>query len=370
MKIILDTNVIHRDYNLNGSIVLKLSDAAKTLGYEVYVPEVVIDEVFRQYRNELGAAYEKYTKGASLLSDLGQRVIKQTIGDDYLKDTVIAKKTAYHQRLKELGISVLPYPATKHKSLVLKELEGRKPFTSSKKGYRDALIWETVKAQLIPEKDLWGDTQVLFLTENTQDFADSYHNLHPELIEEFTSIGFTDNAVELVSDFDKFFSETIDVKLGELKQIAKSLLEKRKFQRVNLDDELQTLLYDEYVVKGVLANEMEIEGVRIPMEYESPTVQDIYLKKIDKVNVHRLTDGSAIIDCELNAAAEIEFFLFKGEYPLLEEEDGLEILDWDWNEHYYLASIKANVKAKASFRVSEGFYKVISKEVHTREVSL
>ena len=53
MKIILDTNVIHRDYTLTGSAVLKLSDAAQKLGYEVYIPEIVVDEIFRQYRTEL-----------------------------------------------------------------------------------------------------------------------------------------------------------------------------------------------------------------------------------------------------------------------------------------------------------------------------
>lgn len=76
MKIILDTNVIHKDYTLTGSAILKLSDAAQKLGYEVYIPEIVVDEIFRQYRTELESAYDKYTKGASLLSGLGLKEIK------------------------------------------------------------------------------------------------------------------------------------------------------------------------------------------------------------------------------------------------------------------------------------------------------
>ena len=370
MKIILDTNVIHRDYTLTGSAVLKLSDAAQKLGYEVYIPEIVVDEIFRQYRTELESAYDKYTKGASLLSGLGLKEIKLATGEDYLSKTLEEKKKRYEKRLKDLGIELLPYPKTKHEVLVTKELEGKKPFASSKKGYRDSLIWETVMEQLIPVKDLWGETQVLFLSANTLDFADAGKNLHPDLIKEFTEQGFTENAVELVCDFDKFFTETINAELEELEKTAQTLLLKRKFNRINLNEELNTLLYDEYVLKDVLASDMEKEGVRIPVEYENPTVQDIHLKDVKSVVVHKLTDGSAIIDCEMEAVADIEFYLFKGDYALFDDYNMPEILDWNWNEHYYLAAIQAKVKAKASLRASGGFYRIITKEVHTRELSL
>ncbi len=370
MKIILDTNVIHKDYTLTGSAILKLSDAAQKLGYEVYIPEIVVDEIFRQYRTELESAYDKYTKGASLLSGLGLKEIKLATGEDYLSKTLEEKKKRYEKRLKDLGIELLPYPKTKHEVLVTKELEGKKPFASSKKGYRDSLIWETVMEQLIPVKDLWGETQVLFLSANTLDFADAGKNLHPDLIKEFTEQGFTENAVELVCDFDKFFTETINAELEELEKTAQTLLLKRKFNRINLNEELNTLLYDEYVLKDVLASDMEKEGVRIPVEYENPTVQDIHLKDVKSVVVHKLTDGSAIIDCEMEAVADIEFYLFKGDYALFDDYNMPEILDWNWNEHYYLAAIQAKVKAKASLRASGGFYRIITKEVHTRELSL
>lgn len=370
MKIILDTNVIYRDYKLDSGWVLKLSDAAKKLGYEVLIPEVAVDEIFHQYRDELIKAYEKYSKGANLLSDLGLKPIKITTGEDYIETTLEEKKRLYVKRLNELGFSVLPYPRTKHEQIVAKELSGRKPFSSSKKGYRDSLIWETVKEQLIPVKDLWGDTQVLFLSDNTQDFADKDKNLHPELIEEFTKQGFTDNTVELVSDFDKFFTEKINVELEELDKIAITLLEKKKFNRVNLEEELQSLLYDEYVVKETLMKDMEKEYVRIPSECESPTVQDITLSKVLSAKVHKLTDGTAIIDCQIEAEAEIEFYLYKGDFPLFDEDNMPDIIDWEWNDHYYLAAIRANLTATASLRVTEGFYRVISKEVRTRSVSL
>ena len=370
MKIILDTNVIFRDYSLVSGWVLKLSDAAKKLGYEVFVPQVAVDEIFHQYHDELVKAYDKYTKGANLLSDLGVKAVKISTGEDYVERTFDEKKRLYLKRLKELGFNILPYPKTEHGQIVEKELNCLKPFSSSKKGYRDSLIWETVKEQLIPIKDLWGDTQVLFLSDNTQDFADRDKNLHPELVEEFTSEGFTDNAVELISDFDTFFADKINIELEELDKIALTLLEKRKFNRINLEEELQSLLYDEYVVKETLMKDMAKEHVRIPLECENPTVQDTNLSKVQRVLVHKLADGSAIIDCSIEAVADIEFYLYRGNYSLFDENNMLEIVDWEWNEHYYLAAIRANLTASASLRVSEGFYGVLSKEVRTRSVSL
>lgn len=370
MKVILDTNVIFRDYTLDSGWVLKLSDAAKKLGYEVYVPQVVVDEIFHHYRDELLKAYDKYSKAISLLSDLGLKPIKNNIEEDYVENTYAEKEKLYVKRLKELGIKILPYPKTDHKQIVDKELNSRKPFSSSKKGYRDSLIWETVKEQLIPVKDLWGETQVLFLSDNTQDFAGKDKSLHPELVEEFTKDGFTDNAVELISDFDRFIDNRINTELEELDRIAKTLFEKKKFNRIYLKEELQSLLYDEYVVKETLMKDMEKEGVRIPSECENPTIQDINLSKIKSVKVHKLADGSAIIDSEIEAVADIEFYLYRGDAPLFDEDNMPEIIDWEWDDYYYLAAIRANLTAHASLRVSEGFYRVISKEVRTRSVSL
>ena len=45
MKIIIDTNIINKDYKLHGKYIVTLSGAAAKLGYDVCVPEVVVDEI-------------------------------------------------------------------------------------------------------------------------------------------------------------------------------------------------------------------------------------------------------------------------------------------------------------------------------------
>ena len=369
MKIILDTNVITKDYSLQGGRILKLSDAAKKLGYEVLIPEVVVDEIIHQYREELQEAHHKYLKGVRSLGRMGFEV-KTATGEVFLEKTIKEKEKNYLKRLEELGFKILPYPSTKHNEIVKKELCGKKPFANSQKGYRDSLIWETVLEQLIPVKDLLFDTQVLFLSSNTHDFAAKDNSLHPDLIEDFTNKGFMDCAVELVADIDKFFNETINGELEELETIAKTLRDKHKFNRISLDNEFKALLYDEYVLGDVLLQEDEDGGTLLPLMYENPSVQDVNLQNINSVTAHRLQDGTAIIDCEIDAVADFEFFLFNGDYALLDDNSQITILDREWNEHYSLAATQAQISAHATFRVSSGFCSIISKEIFTREVTV
>lgn len=369
MKIILDTNVITKDYSLQGGRILKLSDAAKKLGYEVLIPEVVVDEIIHQYQEELQEAYHKYLKGVRSLGRMGFEV-KTATGEDFLEKTIKEKEKNYLKRLEELGFKILPYPSTKHDEIVKKELCGKKPFANSQKGYRDSLIWGTVLEQLIPGKDLLFDTQVLFLSSNTHDFAAKDNSLHTDLIEDFTNKGFMDCTVELVADIDKFFNETINGELEELETIAKTLRDKHKFNRISLDNEFRALLYDEYVLGDVLLQEDEDGGTLLPLMYENPSVKDVNLQNINSVTVHRLQDGTAIIDCELDAVADFEFFLFKGDYALLDDNSQITILNREWNEHYSVAATQAQISAHATFRVSHGFYSIISKEIFTREVTV
>lgn len=368
MKIILDTNVINKDYHLQGDRILKLSDAAKRLGYEVMLPEVVLDEICNHFKEELVAAYHDYRNGIRLLQHLKQTAAEDTLGDGFVENAVRDMRKNYIKRLKELKVKTLPYPETKHKDLVQKELELKKPFASSVKGYRDALIWETVKNELVPDRNLLFETQVLFLTTNTKDFANKKKELHPDLVEEFASKGYNDGAIELVSDIDKYFAETIDVEFEKLDDIAQTLIESHKYNRINLDEELNTALYDSLVVGGLLDSTDEENSIGLPLMYENPTVSDVSLEAVESVSVRRMTDETAIIECDVVANAEIEFYVYRADYPLFDEEKMPTILDWEWNDHYYLACDTIQLEATVVLRVSPGFYKMLSRNVRLQDV--
>ena len=47
--IIIDTNVIHLDFKLNKARIVTLCNTSTILGHEIFIPEVVIDEIVKQY---------------------------------------------------------------------------------------------------------------------------------------------------------------------------------------------------------------------------------------------------------------------------------------------------------------------------------
>ena len=99
-------------------------------------------------------------------------------------------------------------------------------------------------------------------------------------------------------------------------------------------------------------------------------MQDVTLQTINSVTVHRLQDDTAIIDCEIEVVADFEFCLYNGNYVLFDDNSPIMILDGEWNEHYSLAATQARISAHAILRVSKGFYKIISKELYTKKVTV
>lgn len=101
MKIIIDTNIINKDYKLHGKYIVTLSGAAAKLGYDVCVPEVVVDEIVSHYKDELLEAHDTYNKGVSKLKKLLPEMPK------CIKD--FADASGLHKDLKnellELGYS-------------------------------------------------------------------------------------------------------------------------------------------------------------------------------------------------------------------------------------------------------------------------
>lgn len=372
MRILLDTNIIHQDYKLSGQRILKLYEASKRLGYELVIPEVVVDEIVNQYRRDLEATYSTFIKGLSQIRKLTELKNKFNFETpDYIDDQCSAFQTAYLQRIKELGIIILPYPKVAHKAMVAKDLKRIRPFREDSKGYRDALIWETVKENLIPSKRLFDECQIILLSENTKDFGDG-GKLHGDLAAELEDIGFTWEVVELVSDVDAFFKQRIDVEFEELTEIQEKLQKEYKYNRVDLNATIEEALYNEYVVNGAFDSGYDPNGDDIslfPSAFENPDIQDITVNEINVSAVKKLTDQTVLVQCNVESTATGDAYVYKGDYYLFDEDNLPTVLDNDWNKHYMLVAVEVNVTSEVTLHVSPRLSKVTSVEVRTIEVN-
>lgn len=368
MKIIIDTNIIHHDYHLHGKHILTLTDVATRLGYEVLIPEVVVDEIESQFCEEVSSAVDGYYKSLTKIVDLSLAKLKNPLPEDFCETQCHDFRIEYEAALSEMKIRILPYPKVPHKDLVAKELHQRKPFRDSKKGYRDALIWETVKEELIPSKDLLDECQILFLTENTRDFADG-NFLHPDLVQELLNLGFKENVIELRTDCNKFFETEIFPQFQELDNIKQALNTKGSYNRISIKEDFAPLFGPDFV--DYIATDVDDMGLntRLPLYCETPYVESVYDPVITTESVIRLADGSVLISCNVTIDAEISYYLERSNMVDAFENAKPHIINPEHNDHYMEASNMIELRVKVNFRASRMLSKLISTEVIPGSIS-
>lgn len=369
MRLFLDTNIIHGDFYLQGSRISKLCSAAPKLGYELMIPEVVYDEMVDQYRRELEKHFASYERVVTLTNRTRSgSIIKRLDRVSFLEEKITEYRTMFSTRLDDLHIRIIPYPAVDIKMLVSKELLRKKPFKEVKEhgvGYRDALIWETIKVLCVPQEELIDErAQIEFLTENTADFADSDGNLHPSLVEELKAKGCLGNCVQLISNVQEFFETQIDKELENLENIKNALLDKGKFNRFNLEQELESLLNKDFLEKEILDSDFDSGELRhLPGYYEEPSIILIDNPIPQEISVRRLEDESVLIEVNASISLTLDFFVFVPDYyNYLENDKRVDVIDWNWNEHYLLAERTVTVLTSLSFKTTPSLGKALSSE--------
>jgi len=141
VKLVLDTNAIWNDSFLSAPSLVTLAREQKRIGYSVYMPEVVVQEQvkhFRQRREELAKEFRKL-EGlfAGVSTGRFPKLSPRPALESYEEDL--------RSRLKELAIQVLAYPKVSNEALVRRAVQERRPFkTKEQQGFHDVLIWENV----------------------------------------------------------------------------------------------------------------------------------------------------------------------------------------------------------------------------------
>ena len=373
MKLVFDTNIIHEDFHLYGGRITKLCSAAEKLGYDLLIPDVVVDEMVNQYRKKMVSFLPGYTEVLKMMARTQEKPVKLD-KEAFLQTNVDDYERFLRKQIADLGIQTISYPAVDIKKLVHKDLNVKKPFKEVKDGnigYRDALIWESIKSICQQPQALIEDPQIEFLTENTKDFADSYKGLHPDLVKELKDAGLAENCVVLIPDVKEFFEKRIDTELEELDEIKEKLQKEGKFNRFNLQEEAERVLVQDYI-KEVIDDTDFDSGQRnyLPEYVEDPTVNDVEIPKIEEVSVRRLTDQTVLVEATATSAVALDFFVYKSDYYLFDEDSMPFIIESDWNDHYMWCSGTAYVHTRLSFRTSPKLGKVLSVDVQVTGVEM
>ena len=368
MKIIIDTNIINKDYKLHGKYIVTLSGAAAKLGYDVCVPEVVVDEIVSHYKDELLEAHDTYNKGVSKLKKLLPEMPKSIISELTVEDQLQKFREQYEGELQAKNIKILPYPNVDHKSIVAKELDKKKPFKDSQKGYRDSLIWETVKSEVIPAKDLFGECQILLLTRNIKDFADA-SGLHKDLKDELLELGYSDNVIELVTDCEKFFKDVIQPEFEELDEIKEALNAKGSYNRISVQNDIAQIFNMQFVEH--MLDSVDDYGLQMYLPYycESPFVEYVDDPIVETESVIRLADGTVMIGCNVRIAAEISYYIDRSNFGDAYDDIHPYVTNYHHNEHYLEVSNLIELNTVVNIRTTKMLSKILTTEVIPRSIS-
>ena len=294
MKIALDTNVLVQDFWFESPHLKVFLEELLIIPATLHIPEIVIDETVNKYKEFLT---EKVTKQSEINSDITTLLKKD------LKSTPINidKATKDYQKflmnkLNEVNVQILPYPEVEHKEVVKRILERRRPFKKGDAGYRDFLIWQTIR-----KLEVWGTEEIVFISNNTRDFGEGGY-----LSDEFTDKTTGNKNFKISVAVSKFNDEYI---LPRLKKLDELKLQLVKGQVNNFD--FKHWLDNEF---SAFIAEVDLEEVLTGFPYGVGSVKSTEILFFDDYkirDVSQLNSGEKLVHfsvkCKINAYVDISW---------------------------------------------------------------
>lgn len=352
---VIDTNFIHLDYFLRGTFITALARSASKLNHTVYMPQVVYDELCKQY-------YEEIDELELSFNSVQKELYKLTFAKYQCPDYDFQKLKADYeqiltQRCQDLGIRILNYPDVSHRDIVKRELSKRKPFKDSTKGYRDALIWETV---LQAGHRLRTNDSLVLLTNNTDDFAKPKDkaNLHPDLLDDCKDKNIPENKIQLIHDFKQFIHKEIIPAFDKLNDSFDALqqylsvgnIDLRDIEKKCLDRNSLQHLFNYYSMPGPIPY--------VPGYYENIWVHYASPRQMRAIDVRKVTDGDVLITVQLEFDFYIDVLIFKGDLALIDDQSMPVIYDRNANDHYVAATDSGQMKIQLDILTDNDFQKI------------
>lgn len=353
--IIIDTNFVFHDYFLRGKNIMALCNYAMRMGYEVYMPHVVVDEMVKQYKEDV----EEQVKKINAINESWQRVSNGLTLVDNIDDEKLKSKYEIEldTRRHSLQIKTLDYPSVKHRNLALRDLYVHKPFRRSKEGnigYRDALIWESILEFC---HRAHNDSEIYFISENIKDFASNDRTeLHDDLKIDLKNNGFPEDRVKLVSDIHKYVEEEIVADLQVLEKFKDELTKTGGIGDIDVKTIIDEKVNNESMEFYISEDEHMGPSPFIPYYYENPSIVNTEVSKIS-YDVRKLSDSDSIITAIVEIEVDMDAFIYKGDLALIADDEYPDIINRNWNKHYVLVSdvarffIQIDILTDAEFNV-------------------
>lgn len=221
MRIVFDTNIICSDYWLKGTSFRALFQLIVDSSSTLHIPEVVLDELFKIYEEDVKKDINKVQSYAS-------RILNTSFNLPTDDNSINDQLNLYHEFIngviKKYKINTIPYPDVPLKEIIERELKGIKPFakrdTHNKKSktgsLRDFLIWQSV-LNLVKS----DGPEVVFIANNPDEFSvdkgQGREILHKDLLTDLNELGIDQSKLNYFLSLDVFVKKVVTSKLESIR---------------------------------------------------------------------------------------------------------------------------------------------------------
>lgn len=297
LTIVLDTTELKETPRLEGGLIELMLTASRLGRVNVAIPRVAFEEFKRHQKRRLAESLKKIDEGTrSLNAVTGQAKppASQTVDDLYA--TWLKSVEA---RLSSAKVKMLPLPAVSHEVLLARDLGERKPFDDGR-GYRDALIWETVLACALEP----GSEMVVFVTRNTHDFAEN-GGLHPHLQDDLRERKLPETRLRLASGLKAALEAHAQGVLPPPDKELAATLEREAVGGINLRRWLRDSLPS--AITGLPRAAIMINGGQVSIRNVADVerLKVISVWRLDEQTTHVALDARLRVDMEPSATPYI-----------------------------------------------------------------
>ncbi|WP_433828664.1 PIN domain-containing protein [Actinoplanes sp. CA-015351] len=176
---VVDTTSTYVDVMMRSTPWMQLLTLCHSSRLQVVLPDVVLQETARHWGAEAREAIKTANAKIGGLKSSWEKLTAFGIDASSLVDstpvTDTPDKAKFEKETREklmfLGVQVAPLPEHVDINLVLqRDLARQKPFTSTGKGFRDTLVWESTK-QVVADSHA-GD-KIFLVTASSTDYCNS-----------------------------------------------------------------------------------------------------------------------------------------------------------------------------------------------------
>lgn len=343
---VLDTNALYGRKPFTqtySALLLALSEFGHV---KLVIPEVVLLELSRQWAEEV----QKISDGVRA----GMKKLNEALVDIEAGRVVLnlpePDRFAYYDYAKKLfrakRAEILLPPEVSVRDLLAKEIEVKKPFTRQGTGFRDALIWETVRELCGGLED--RSTPVVFVTNNHKDFCEMKGgSLHPDLRKDLDE----GQNFDIVSSLDHLLKHDVVAPLVETFRVLEKTFTTARLEEL-VDDAISALhgvdvedALGVYIGKGMYEVPISIglDGAAFEeILYEEDTIASEIYRTGDELTIRVTVD----------AGCSFDGYIDKSEVIACDEEASYSILE-DWNDHVFRASVRRRLRFTFSAAFTE-----------------